>query len=102
MKTDRTIPNKKPNTIIRKNDKETRLLNRHLKFRRLKCGNERSQRDYNINTDYVKFKNKSDTSNNRGNWNHLKYLSNIPGKHEIKELQKTAILDTAHTYFGKY
>ena len=25
-----------------------------------------------------------------------KYLSNVPGKHEIKELQKTAILDTAH------
>ena len=25
-----------------------------------------------------------------------KYLSNIPGKHEIKELQKTAILGTAH------
>jgi hypothetical protein len=24
------------------------------------------------------------------------YLNNIPGKHEIKELQKTAILDTAH------
>jgi len=24
------------------------------------------------------------------------YLSNIPGKHGIKELQKTAILDTAH------
>ena len=27
----------------------------------------------------------------------IKYLSNIPGKHEIKELQKTAILGTAHT-----
>jgi hypothetical protein len=27
-----------------------------------------------------------------------KYLSNVPGKHEIKELQKTAILDTAHTH----
>jgi hypothetical protein len=26
-----------------------------------------------------------------------KYLSNVPGKHEIKELQKTAILGTAHT-----
>jgi hypothetical protein len=26
-----------------------------------------------------------------------KYLSNIPGKHEVKELQKTAILSTAHT-----
>jgi len=26
-----------------------------------------------------------------------KYVSNIPGKYEVKELQKTAILDTAHT-----
>jgi len=25
-----------------------------------------------------------------------KYVSNIPGKHEIKELQKTTIFDTAH------
>ena len=25
-----------------------------------------------------------------------KHVSNIPGKHEIKELQKTAILGTAH------
>ena len=26
-----------------------------------------------------------------------KYLNNVPGKHHIKELQKTAILGTAHT-----
>ena len=26
-----------------------------------------------------------------------KYVSNIPGDHEVKELQKTAILGTAHT-----
>jgi len=26
-----------------------------------------------------------------------KYVSNLPGKHEVKELQKTAILGTAHT-----
>jgi len=26
-----------------------------------------------------------------------KYVSNIPGKYEVKELQKTAILGTAHT-----
>ena len=26
-----------------------------------------------------------------------KYVSNIPGKHEVKELQTTAILVTAHT-----
>jgi len=25
-----------------------------------------------------------------------KYVSNIPGKHEVKKLQKTAILGTAH------
>jgi len=25
-----------------------------------------------------------------------KYLSNIPGKNKIKDLQKTSILDTAH------
>jgi len=27
----------------------------------------------------------------------IKYVNNIPGKHEVKELQKTL-----HTYFGKY
>jgi hypothetical protein len=26
-----------------------------------------------------------------------KYLSSVPGKHDIKEIQKTAILGTAHT-----
>jgi len=26
-----------------------------------------------------------------------KYVSNIPGNHEVNELQKTAILGTAHT-----
>jgi hypothetical protein len=26
-----------------------------------------------------------------------KYVNNIPGKQEVKELQKTAILGTAHT-----
>ena len=30
-----------------------------------------------------------------------KYVSNISGKREVKELQKTAILGTAHN-FGKY
>jgi hypothetical protein len=30
-----------------------------------------------------------------------KYLSNVPPKHDIKELQQTAIL-TLHTYCGKY
>ena len=29
-----------------------------------------------------------------------KYVGNIPGNHEVRELQKTAILDTAHTFSG--
>jgi hypothetical protein len=29
-----------------------------------------------------------------------KYVSSIPGNHEVRELQKTAIL-ALHTYFGK-
>ena len=29
-----------------------------------------------------------------------KYVSNIPGNHEVKELQKTAILGTAHILRG--
>jgi len=51
-------------------------------------------------------KGKSDSSNNCGRLepfqNHFRqYLSNIPGKREIKELLKTTILCTAHTNCGK-
>jgi hypothetical protein len=45
-------------------------------------------------------KNKSDTNNNRDTGTTSKsstqYLSNWSGKHDMKELQKTAILGTAH------
>ena len=42
---------------------------------------------------------KIDTSNNTDNWNDIKirqYLSNIPGKHKIKNYKKRAILGTVH------
>jgi len=51
----------------------------------------------------VECENKSDTSNKRGNWNPLKIIQKIPeqstGKprYDIKELNKTATLGTAHT-----
>ena len=35
-------------------------------------------------------------NNNNNNNNNNKYVSKIPGKHEAKELQKTATLGTAH------
>jgi hypothetical protein len=47
-----------------------------------------------------KCESKSDTGNNKATGTiskvHRQYLINIPGKHEIKELQKTVILGTAH------
>jgi hypothetical protein len=30
------------------------------------------------------------------------YLNSVPGKHDIKELQKAALLGTARTYFTEY
>jgi len=30
-----------------------------------------------------------------------KYVNNIPGNHEVKELQKTAIIGTAYTHLAK-
>ena len=36
------------------------------------------------------------TNSDRGNWNYLKIIKKIPGKREMKELQKTAVLGTAH------
>jgi len=48
----------------------------------------------------VECKSKSDTNINWGNWKQLKIihnsLSKIMGEHEIKELQKRAILGTEH------
>jgi hypothetical protein len=46
-------------------------------------------------------KKKSDTCSDSGNTNHIhltKYLNNMTGKDDIKELQKTVIVDTARVY----
>ena len=41
-----------------------------------------------------------DTGSNRGDWNHLKVIHNMPkqrtGKHEVKELQQTATFGSGH------
>ena len=96
IQTDRNISNK-PDIIIRDNEKGTCMLidveisgDRNVIKKKLRR-----------NTAHVECKNKGDTSNNRGatgtvSKSFRKYLSNIPGKHEVKELQKTAILGTAH------
>jgi len=55
-----------------------------------------------INSGHVGCEVKSDISNNRGNWNHFKIIQTVPQQHtekaRIKELQKTATVDTAHIH----
>jgi hypothetical protein len=56
--------------------------------------------DLTIERAHVDCKNKSDTNNNRVTGTTSKSsrqkLSNLSGKHDMKELQKTAMLGTAH------
>ena len=58
-------------------------------------------RPYSINAAHVERETRCDVGNNRGATGTVskqfgKYLNNIPGKHNIRELQITAISDTAH------
>jgi hypothetical protein len=105
VQTDRAIPNNKPDIIILDNEKRTCMLidvaisgdrnvikkeaKKILKYKDLTI---EIQRMWNVKTTVIpviigatgtipKF--------------FRKYVSNIPGYHEVKELQKTAILGTA-------
>jgi len=78
IQTDRTIPNNKPDIIIRDNEGGTCMLidvaisgdrnvikkeaEKILKYKDLR------------NTAHVECKNKDDTSNNRGDWNYFKVI----------------------------
>jgi len=106
VQTDRTIPNNKPNIIIRDNEKGTCMLidvaiseDRNVIKREVE--KILKYKDLSIEIQCMRnVKNKGDTSNTRGDWDYFKsfrkYMSNILGKYEVKEIQKTAILGTAH------
>ena len=100
MKTDRTNPNNNLDIIIHDNDKGTGMLIDTV------ISGDRDQEKcqeilkYKDLTMHVKYKNQSDTSNNRGTWNHQpKIIQKLTEQHtrnrQNQELQKTAILDTA-------
>jgi len=72
-----------------------------------KCDQERSRKDsetyrpYNINPAHVECKKQKWMPVTIGAigstpQSFRKYLRNIPGKHEVKELQQSAVLGTAH------
>jgi hypothetical protein len=106
VQTDRAIPNNKPDVIIRDNEKRTHML---IDVVILGDRNVIKKEAEEI------LKYKDPTRKIRSMWNvktkaipviigatgtisksFRKYVSNIPGNHEVKELQKTAILGTVH------
>jgi enolase len=106
VQTDRTIFNNKPDIIIRDNEKKTRML--------IDVATS-GERNVIKKEDEKILKYKGLTIEIQGMWNvkakvipviigatgtisksFRKYVSNITGNHEVKELQKAAILGTAH------
>jgi hypothetical protein len=61
-----------------------------LQFQEMNCDQDRRWEDFkkqrpdNRNTAHVEFNNKIGTSNNRGNWDHLKIFQKIPEQHTGK------------------
>ena len=106
VQTDRTIPNNKPDIIIRDNEKGTCMLidvaisgdrnvikkeaDKILKYKDLTI---EIQHMWNVKTKVIPVIIAATGTISKS---FRKYVSNIPGKHEVKEIQKTAILGTAH------
>jgi len=106
IQTDRTIPNNKPDIIIRDNENGTCVLidvaisgdrnvikkeaEKILKYKDLTI---EIQRMWNVKTKVIPV---IIGATGTLSMSFRKYVSNIPGKREVKELQKTAILGTAH------
>jgi hypothetical protein len=106
LETDRTVPNNKPDIIIRDNEKGTYMLidiaipgDRNVIKKEaekiLKCKELiiEIQRMWNVKTNVMPVIIRATGTISKS---FRKYLSSIPGKHDIKELQKTALLGTAH------
>jgi hypothetical protein len=105
--TDRTIPNNKPDIIIRDNEKRKCMLidvaisgdinvikkeaEKILKYKDLTI---QIQRMWNVKTRAIPVIIGAPGTISKS---FRKYVSNIPGNHEVKKLQKAAILGTTHT-----
>jgi hypothetical protein len=106
IQTDRTLPNNKPDIIIRDNKKGTCMLidvaisgDRNVikkeaeKILKYKDLTTEIQRMWNVKTKVIPVIIAATGTISKS---FTKYVSNIPGKYEVKKLQKTAILGTAH------
>jgi hypothetical protein len=106
MQTDRTIPNNKPDIVIRDNEKGTCMLinvaisgDRNVikkeaeKILKYKDLTTETQRMWNVKTRVIPVIIGATGTIPKS---FRKYVSSIPGNHEVRERQKTAILGTAH------
>jgi hypothetical protein len=106
VQTNRTIPNNKPDIIIRDNENGTCVLidvairgDRNVikkeaeKIPKYKDFTTEIQRMRNVKTKVTPVIIGATGTISKS---FRKYLSSVPGKHDIKELQKTAVLGTAH------
>jgi hypothetical protein len=107
VETDRTIPNNKLDIIIRDSEKATYMLidvaipgdrnvikkeaEKILKYKDLIT---ETQRMWNVKTKVTAVIIGATGTISKS---FRKYLSSVPGKHDIKELRKTAVFGTAHT-----
>jgi hypothetical protein len=106
VQTYRTIPNNKPDIIIRDNEKRTCMLievaisgDKNMikkeaeKILKYKDFTREIQPMWNVKPKVISVITGATGTISKS---FRKYVSNIPGHHEVKELQKTAILGTAH------
>ena len=106
VQTDRTIPNNKPDIIIHDNEKGTCMLidvaisgDRNVikkeaeKILKYKDPTTEIQRMWNVKTKVIPVIIGATGTISKS---FRKYMSNLPGKHEVKEIRKTVILGTAH------
>ena len=102
VQTDRTVPNNKPDIIIRDNENgtctlihvaisgDTNVIKKEAeKILKYKDFTIEIQRMWNVKTNVVPVIIGATGTTSQS---FRKYVSNIPGKHEVKELQKTVIL----------
>jgi len=106
IQTDRTIPNSKPDIIVHDNEKGTCMLidvaisgDRNVikkeakKILKHKDLTIEIQRMWIVKTKVIPVIIGATRTISKS---FRKYMRNVPGNHEVKELQKTAILGTAH------
>jgi hypothetical protein len=106
VQTGRTIPNNKPDIVMRNNERGTCMIidvaipgdrnvikkeaEKILKYKDLTI---KIQHMWNVKTKVISV---ILGANGTISKSFRKYVSTIPGNHEVKEIQKTAILSTAH------